>query len=103
MKASAICKQNVINCIDLSVKSASFQTHIIRRGLKLLTPALFFSVSLDTMSIKDIKPLHELKGHKSPVITLDYADKAILGDQILASGSGISWLVPMSNLLMRDF
>lgn len=35
-----------------------------------------------------IKPLHELKGHKAPVLTLDYSDKTFFGDNTLASGSG---------------
>ncbi|CEJ01300.1 hypothetical protein RMCBS344292_15332 [Rhizopus microsporus] len=34
-----------------------------------------------------IKPLHELKGHKAPVLTLDYSDKTFFGDNTLASGS----------------
>lgn len=40
------------------------------------------------MSIESIKPLCELKGHKAPVLAVEYADISFLGNQVLASGSG---------------
>lgn len=36
----------------------------------------------------NMKPLHELKGHKAPVVTLDYSAKNFIGEHVLASGSG---------------
>lgn len=40
------------------------------------------------MSIKGISPLHSLKGHQAPVITVEYAKTSFLGQDLLASGSG---------------
>lgn len=42
------------------------------------------------MGIKEIEPLYELKGHKSPVISLAYSEKSAIGDSVLASGSGMA-------------
>lgn len=41
------------------------------------------------MSIKTIGPLVELKGHKAPVLAVEYVKNSPLGEHILASGSGI--------------
>ncbi|KAG1146991.1 hypothetical protein G6F37_004415 [Rhizopus arrhizus] len=35
----------------------------------------------------NIEPLHELKGHKGPVLTLDYSRISCIGEHVLASGS----------------
>lgn len=40
------------------------------------------------MSIKGIHPLHSLKGHQAPVLTVEYAKDSFLGQYLLASGSG---------------
>lgn len=40
------------------------------------------------MSIKNIQPLYELKGHQASVLAVEYAKKFFLGEHILASGSG---------------
>ncbi|GAA5803620.1 hypothetical protein HPULCUR_009103 [Helicostylum pulchrum] len=39
------------------------------------------------MSIKTIEPLVELKGHKAPVLAVEYVKNSPLGEHILASGS----------------
>ncbi|GAN07531.1 conserved hypothetical protein [Mucor ambiguus] len=39
------------------------------------------------MSIKSIHPLHSLKGHQAPVLTVEYAKESFLGQDLLASGS----------------
>ncbi|EPB89999.1 hypothetical protein HMPREF1544_03111 [Mucor circinelloides 1006PhL] len=39
------------------------------------------------MSIKGINPLHSLKGHQAPVLTVEYAKTSFLGQDLLASGS----------------
>ncbi|CAO3642987.1 unnamed protein product [Mucor fragilis] len=39
------------------------------------------------MSIKGIHPLHSLKGHQAPVLTVEYAKDSFLGQYLLASGS----------------
>lgn len=44
------------------------------------------------MSIKTIEPLVELKGHKAPVLAVEYVKNSPLGEHILASGSGIKKL-----------
>jgi hypothetical protein len=40
------------------------------------------------MSIKNVQPLFELKGHQASVLTVEYARKSFLGEHVLASGSG---------------
>lgn len=40
------------------------------------------------MSIEQIEPLCELKGHQAPVLTVEYSGASFLGEHILASGSG---------------
>lgn len=49
-----------------------------------------------------IRPLHELKGHKAPVLTLDYSDKTFLGDSTLASGSGFFYGLYVLNLFTKQ-
>ncbi|KAI9473690.1 MAG: WD40-repeat-containing domain protein [Benjaminiella poitrasii] len=39
------------------------------------------------MSIKNITPLFELKGHQGPVLTVDYSENSFVGSYALASGS----------------
>lgn len=38
-------------------------------------------------NIEPIQPLHELKGHQAPILTVEYSGASYLGDHILASGS----------------
>lgn len=40
------------------------------------------------MRIKNIEPLFQLKGHQASVLAVEYAKTSILGEHILASGSG---------------